>query len=53
MLEEVVGSEQLLYGSDRPVVEPGELSMPEALDWDPIADGTRRAFGSALTAVAR
>ena len=53
MLEEVVGSEQLLYGSDRPVVEPGELGMPEALDWDPIADGTRRAFGSALTAVAR
>jgi hypothetical protein len=53
MLEEVVGSEQLLYGSDRPVVEPGELGMPAALDWDPIADGTRRAFGSALTAVAR
>lgn len=53
MLEEVAGSEQLLYGSDRPVVEPGELGMPEALDWDPIADGTRRAFGSALAAVAR
>jgi hypothetical protein len=53
MLEEVVGSEQLLYGSDRPVVEPGELGMPEALDWDPIADGIRRAFGSTLTAVAR
>jgi hypothetical protein len=35
------------------VVEPGELGMPEALDWDPIADGTRRAFGSTLTAVAR
>jgi len=52
MLEEVVGSEQLLYGSDRPVVEPGELGMPE--HWTGSdADGTRRAFGSALTAVAR
>ena len=28
MLEELVGSQQLLYGSDRPVVEPGELGMP-------------------------
>jgi hypothetical protein len=53
MLEEVVGSEQLLYGSDRPVVEPGELGMPAALDWDPIADGTLRALGSAATVVAR
>jgi 6-methylsalicylate decarboxylase len=53
MLEEVVGSEQLLYGSDRPVVEPGELGMPAALDWDPIADGTLRALGSAATVLAR
>jgi hypothetical protein len=45
MLEEAVGSRQLLYGSDRPVVEPRELGMPEAVDWDPVADGTRRAFG--------
>ena len=45
-LDEVVGRRQLLYGSDRPVVEPGELGMPEALDWDPIADGTRRALGA-------
>ncbi len=46
MLEEVVGSRQLLYGSDRPVVEPRELGMPEALDWDPVAEGTRRALGT-------
>ena len=46
MLEQLVGGEQLLYGSDRPVVEPGELGMPQALDWDPIADGTRRALGA-------
>jgi len=53
MLEEVVGSEQLLYGSDRPVVEPGELGMPAALDWDPIADGTLRALGSAAAVIAQ
>ena len=53
MLEEVVGSEQLLYGSDRPVVEPGERGMPAALDWDPIADGTLRALGSAAAVIAQ
>jgi 6-methylsalicylate decarboxylase len=53
MLEEVVGSRQLLYGSDRPVVEPSEHRMPEALDWGPIADGTRRALGAAGTVIAR
>jgi 6-methylsalicylate decarboxylase len=45
-LAAVVGPRQLLYGSDRPVVEPAELDMPDELDWDPIADGTLRAFGS-------
>ncbi|HME04089.1 MAG TPA: amidohydrolase family protein [Solirubrobacteraceae bacterium] len=44
MLEAAVGPEQLLYGSDRPVVEPAELDMPDELDWTPIADGTLRAF---------
>jgi len=53
MLEEVVGAEQLLYGSDRPIVEPGELGMPAALDWDLIADGTRRALGSTATVPSR
>lgn len=46
----LVGEQQLLYGSDRPVVEPGELGMPDGLDWDPIADGTRRALGATLGA---
>ncbi len=45
-LEEAVGREQLLYGSDRPVVEPGELGMPWGLDWDSAADATRRALGA-------
>jgi hypothetical protein len=41
----IVGARQLLFGSDRPVVEPGELEMPHALDWDLTGDGARRAFG--------
>jgi predicted TIM-barrel fold metal-dependent hydrolase len=45
-LAEFVGSEQLLYGSDRPVIEPSEQGVPGGLDWDAIADGTRRALGS-------
>jgi 6-methylsalicylate decarboxylase len=49
ILEDIVGSEQLLYGSDRPVVEPGEHGMPGELDWDPIAHGTNRALGAAAT----
>jgi 6-methylsalicylate decarboxylase len=52
-IAERVGAQQLLYGSDRPVVEPGELGMPDGLDWDPIADGTRRALGATLAAGAR
>jgi hypothetical protein len=52
-LAELVGPQQLLYGSDRPVVEPGELGMPDRLDWDPIADGTRRALGATLGVRAR
>jgi hypothetical protein len=52
MVEAVVGAEQLLYGSDRPVVEPGELGMPAGLAWEPIIASTRRALGSPLVAVA-
>jgi hypothetical protein len=46
MLEGVVGAAQLLYGSDRPVVEPGELGMPGGLVWEPIVECTRRALGA-------
>jgi hypothetical protein len=45
-MERAVGAQQLLYGSDRPVVEPGELGMPAGLDWEPVIDGTRRALGA-------
>jgi hypothetical protein len=41
---ELVGTEQVLYGSDRPVVDPGERDMPSALDWDPVVDATARAL---------
>jgi hypothetical protein len=52
-MEDAVGPGQLVYGSDRPVVEPGELGMPELLDWNNIAEGTRRAFGETTLAVAQ
>jgi hypothetical protein len=45
-LADVVGAEQLLYGSDRPVLEPAEHGMLRALDWDSVAAGTRRALGT-------
>jgi hypothetical protein len=53
VVEELVGSQQLLYGSDRPVVEPGELGMLAGLDWDPILESTRRALGAGSLELAR
>ena len=53
VVEELVGPEQLLYGSDRPVVEPAELGMLAGLDWGPIEDSTRRALAVTPMAVAR
>ncbi|MCW3020658.1 MAG: amidohydrolase 2, partial [Solirubrobacterales bacterium] len=49
LLGELVGPEQLLYGSDRPVVEPAELGMPEGVAWGPTVEGTRRALGAGQT----
>lgn len=52
LVEELIGPQQLLYGSDRPIVEPGELGMPTGLDWDAIVECTHRAFATQpLTAV--
>ncbi len=48
-LAELVGPEQLLYGSDRPVVDPYELGMLDGLDWEPIVDCTRRALSGAVS----
>jgi hypothetical protein len=52
LVQDAAGAQQVLYGSDRPVVDPGELDMPGDLDWDPIADGTHRALGALRTTVA-
>jgi hypothetical protein len=52
-LAAAVGSEQILYGSDRPVVEPRcDLTTAE-LDWDMFADSTRRALNTRGTVLAR
>lgn len=44
-IAEIVGAEQILHGSDRPVVDPAEHGMPAERDWHAIADATRRALG--------
>jgi 6-methylsalicylate decarboxylase len=44
-LQASVAPEQLLYGSDRPVVEPRLLGMPAGLDWEAVVSGTERALG--------
>jgi 6-methylsalicylate decarboxylase len=49
LVEQLVGPQQLLYGSDRPVVDPGELGMLDRLDWDYTVDCTRRALGADAT----
>jgi 6-methylsalicylate decarboxylase len=52
-LADVVGPQQILYGSDRPVIEPSDLDMPDELDWDPIVGSTLRALGATRTTAAR
>ena len=52
-LADAVGAEQLLYGSDRPVADPGEHGIAAALDWDAIGRATRRVLGAAAPAPAR
>ena len=53
VIADAVGDQQLLYGSDRPVVDPAELGMPAGLVWEPIIASTSRALGSPRVAVAR
>ncbi len=43
-LETVVGSTQILYGSDRPVIDPA-AGGPVELDWDLLSEVTARALG--------
>jgi predicted TIM-barrel fold metal-dependent hydrolase len=51
-MQDLLGPEQILYGSDRPVVEPVGLGRTGGLDWDMLSDGTRRALGVLPAAVA-
>jgi hypothetical protein len=44
LMERLVGSEQLLYGSDRPVVDPDCHGFREALDWERLASNADRLF---------
>ncbi len=44
----LVGAEQIVYGSDRPVVDPTEHGLPDAADWDALADAASRALGERL-----
>jgi len=47
-MAEVVGAEQILYGSDRPVADPAEHDTAAVLDWDMVSAGTARALGSTM-----
>ena len=44
VLEQLVGADQLLYGSDRPVVDPGSHDVLGELDWDLLAGNAERAL---------
>jgi hypothetical protein len=43
-LEQIVGTEQLLYGSDRPVVDPNGGGAREALNWRSFLGNAERVF---------
>jgi 6-methylsalicylate decarboxylase len=47
----LVGPEQLLYGSDRPVADPREHAILDAFAWDDVAQATRRALGEPSAAL--
>jgi hypothetical protein len=43
-MKQLVGSEQLLYGSDRPVVDPGQPGVRDELDWELFSDNAERVL---------
>ncbi len=49
MMERAVGAEQLLYGSDRPVVGAGRVGCRGELDWHATGHATDRALVLATT----
>lgn len=50
-IAELVGAGQILYGSDRPVVDPAEHGLLDLLDWDAIDGAARRALGERASAL--
>ena len=44
LMERVVGVDQLVYGSDRPVVDPDVHGGRAALDWELFAESSERTF---------
>lgn len=49
-LSQLVGAQQILYGSDRPVADPLECgSLPQAREWDSVCASTLRALGAVET----
>ncbi len=53
LLAGLVGPSKLLYGSDRPVVDPRELAMPAVLDWDAIGSWSEVAHATDQLAALR
>jgi predicted TIM-barrel fold metal-dependent hydrolase len=50
-IAEVVGAQQLLYGSDRPVADPREHAILDAFDWNDVEQATSRALGERRASV--
>jgi hypothetical protein len=49
-MQRLVGRQHVLYGSDRPVLDPRARGLGEQLDWTAIAEGTRLALGASRLA---
>jgi len=46
LMDRLVGGEQLVYGSDRPVVDPGKHGVREVSDWQRLARNAGRLVGA-------
>jgi len=49
LMEQLVGPAQLVYGSDRPVVDPAAPGARDGLDWELFAEHTERVFADPRT----
>lgn len=46
LMDRLVGVDQLVYGSDRPVVDPGKHGVREVSDWERLANNSGRLFAN-------